>query len=281
MFIKLIKHDFKFSYKIFFGMFAGLIALMVIMRVTNLSPNQGYLPVETLRGIISLLGIVGVAIASYFQILMFFHRNFFGAEGYLMLTLPLSRGKILASKFIVAQVWFNFMMLLVPIMTVIIAPPMGGGSLWDAFIRALSPQLFLIILYMNLIALVLIAFLFLTVTLANTVIFGKKIHALIAGIFAAVVHFLFFWGISAMVNRFYETVNMSWTHPDGWSSVVGPLIMPQTGFAYGRLAPESWQNPYTFGIIYIDIWLVGYFLIIAAAAMALTMHLLKKRVALR
>jgi hypothetical protein len=273
MFTKVLKHDFKFSYKVFFAMFAGLVALAAILRISE------FLVVEhvILREIVLGIAAMAVIIASYFQILIFFQRNFFGPEGYLMLTLPVKRGKLLASKFLVSMAWFNFMMLLVPVMVLILVPP--RGDFWAAIDNDLNGQV--IVGYfeiLNMLALGLISILFLTVTLANSVFFGKKVHGVIAGVFSAGYHLLFFWLYATINGRFmvYETHEIT-----GMSLVGGEWTMitsgyfPQIGWQYGRI-------PFEFrGGGFIDIFTLGYVLGFVALTIAIIMYLLKKRIALR
>ena len=277
MFIKVLKHDFRITWKTFMGLFMGLFAAMLIVSLTNLIPAFEFFPVDILRQIVTILGVLIVAIASYLQILLLFQRNFFGAEGYLMLTLPVSRGKLLASKLITTQLWFNFMMLLVPIMAVLLYPP-TNSTIWEAFVNALTPSTFIAIVTINVVAFVGITFLYLTITLSNSVFFGKKVHGIIAGVFAAVIHFVFFWGFNAIRSRFIEEVPIFYERPEFSNWIFN---IPQVGFRYGRIAPESWQEPDWNFPLYIDIWQLGLGLAVGAAAIALTMYLLKKRTALR
>jgi len=272
MFTKLLKHDFRFSWKLFFSMFAGLVLLAIIARIIEIIPDEP-LMVEIFRVIIITAGGIGVLVTSYVQILLFFYRNFFSQEGYLMLTLPVSRGKQLASKIIVSLAWFNFMMLTIPIMLFILAPP--TGNTWEAVWGVLTNSSFhVFILEVNFIALVLISFLFLTVTLANSVVFGAKIHSAIAGVISGILHIGFFWVQNLLSNRFRE--NYVFHHPDGWTQMRSNV--PQIGWEYGRLATDNMWETYR---TYVDIWSLGMMTAVAAGAIALTLYLLKKRIALR
>ena len=126
MFTKQLKYDFMFSYKTFFTMFAGIIALSLVVRVADILPDMPEMLSDILRMIVIGAGGTAVAVASYIQILLFYQRSFFGPEGYLTLTLPLSRSRQLASKLITTFVWFIFMVIAVPIMLLILAPPHRG-----------------------------------------------------------------------------------------------------------------------------------------------------------
>ncbi|MDR2167582.1 MAG: hypothetical protein LBE35_07020 [Clostridiales bacterium] len=273
MFTKILKYDFKFSAKIFFAMFAGMIVFTGILRLSEFLPGVEGFGADMMRLVILMVGVMAVAIASYLQILLLYQRNFFGPEGYLMLTLPVNRGRLLASKFLVSMVWFNFMMLVVPIMVLIIAPP--RGDFWTAISNALSGN-FIVNYFqtINLLALALISILFLTVTLANSVFFGKKVHGVVAGIFSAAYHFLFFLAFVSIDSRFAITEVNRIGHPDGWSYDI-ITHTPQIGLQYGRI-------PFEFrGGGFIDIFSIGFVAAFVALTVLAIMYLLKKRVALR
>jgi len=282
MFIKQLKYDFLFSAKTFLALFAGMVVLSVVVRLAGVMPNSSYFPIEMIRMMLLILGATAIAIGSYFEILRLYYRNFFGAEGYLMLTLPVSRASLLASKFIVSFVWFCFMMLTLPIIIFVVEPPHNG--VLNAIGDVLSnPNFYIMAVEIGTLALALISFLFLTITLANSVVLGKKIHGIAAGIMSAILHVLFFlpWGM--LPGRFMEVQFVEWVSQSGHiTSFYGR--MPLLGLQYGRIPWGSWAVEYpTFGPNggYIDIFRMGYALAFAVAATLLIMHLLKKRIALR
>lgn len=263
MFTKILKYDFKFSYKVFIGMFLGVVAAFLLLRINN---SLEAVPAIFLGQLITVVGVIVVAVASYVQVLQMFHRNFFGAEGYLMMTLPVSRFKLVVSKFIVALFWFNFMLLAVLIAQIILG---ANAITWNNFINMfINASNIALLITLNSLALVGIGLLFLTITLANSVFFGIKIHAVIAAIISAVVHFLGVWGFTALSQRSHGWVVFE--HPSGWTSAgYRPLI----GLRYGRIPLDDF--------VYLDIWTILACAAVAAGALALTMHLLKKHAALR
>ncbi|MCL2236567.1 MAG: hypothetical protein FWB98_09050 [Defluviitaleaceae bacterium] len=270
MFTKQLKYDFMFSYKTFFTMFAGIIALSLVVRVADILPDMPDMLSDILRMIVIGAGGTAVAVASYVQILMFYQRSFFGAEGYLTLTLPLSRGRQLASKLITTFVWFIFMAIAVPIMIFILAPP--TDNLWQAILNTIDGN-FVTMLIVNIFlpAIAMISMLFLGITLANSVIFNKKIHGVIAGLATIVLHILFFWGFSSLSNRFMETETINFGG-DLWSQTI---YTPLVGLQYGRIPFEGWGGGF------VDIFAIVYSLAAAAVMVILTLYLLKKRIALR
>ncbi|MCL2620516.1 MAG: hypothetical protein FWD97_06260 [Defluviitaleaceae bacterium] len=270
MFTKQLKYDFMFSYKTFFTMFIGIIVLSVIVRIVNIMPD---LPPELnniLQIIVIAAGGTAIAVTSYVQILLFYQRSLFSAEGYLSLTLPISRGRLLASKIITTFAWFVFMLLSIPIMLILLSPP--TDNLWSAIANVITGDFVAgIFTYVLVPAIALIAILFLSITLANSVIFNKKIHGIVAGLFAVVTHILFFWGLSRITDRFTELETIY--GGEGLFNWSVTMYVPQTGLQYGRIPIESGG--------FVDIFTIAYSLGVAGIAIAATMYLLKKRIALR
>jgi len=270
MFIKQLKYDFMFSAKTFIAMFAGILALTFFVSIADFLPND---MLEIMRILIVGVGGAAVAIASYLQILIFYQRSFFGPEGYLMLTLPVSRGKLLASKFITTFVWFLFMLILIPIMVFIIEPP-TVQTVWEVIREIVTGQFVAgLITNMLLPAFVLIALLFFTITLANSVVFGKKVHGVVAGIVSAALHFFYIFGLARLSQRSFATERIYGSH-DGfeWSFYAD---VPLVGIEYGRIAIGEGIREF------VDIFSIAYTVGVAILVIATTMHLLKKRIALR
>ncbi|MCL2753540.1 MAG: hypothetical protein FWE44_05280 [Defluviitaleaceae bacterium] len=277
MFTKILKYDFLFTWKVFLAMAGGIIALSIAARLTGLVANNdttfyGVISTTVFVSIIIVVAVVAVIIASYMQVLLMYARNFFGKEGYLTFTLPVKRSRQYASKVIVSLVWFNFMLLTVPVVVFILS-----GITWEQFTDGVSSILnadfFLILLEINLIGAALISILFLTVTLANTVIANKKIHGIVAGIFAALYHFLFFYIFGLLKGRSFEWTQVTLEHEFGVAT--WHRNEAQIGWEYGRIPFEGWGGGY------IDIFSIGFTALFAAVTIIATLYLLKKRVALR
>ena len=268
-FAKILKYDFGFSWKIFVAMFLGIIALTFAIDLTLDIPMYA---MSGFRVFIMIAGITAVIIASYLQIVMFFHRNFFGPEGYLMLTLPASRSKMLVSKLLVSMVWFNFMLLLMPIMLTIIAPPMG--DFWAAVSNILAdPNIYVFLLYANFAALAALSLLFLTITASNSVLFNKKIHGVVAGILSAGLHFLLFWASARILERSWEFVRVTRGNSSWYQ------FRPQMGLAYGRI--PLGQDYFGMPLGHLDIYFIAFLIGLTVIFSLATLYLFKKRLALR
>lgn len=108
---KLIKYEFKATRSLMLTVYGVLLALAVIFAaLVSISGGFGQGP-SYLQGVIALIFIA----AAYFALISIvisviyairrFRYNILGAEGYLMNTLPVSAGKNVLAKLIVASVW--------------------------------------------------------------------------------------------------------------------------------------------------------------------------------
>ena len=99
---KLMKYEFKATSRIFLPLFgAMLIVSLVSLLLSGLRSDTPY--------IISLV-LASMLIGSAFVVTLIltiqrFYKNFLGSEGHLMHTLPVSTGKLIWSKLLVATIW--------------------------------------------------------------------------------------------------------------------------------------------------------------------------------
>jgi hypothetical protein len=150
MLTKLIKHEFRATAKTFMWLY---IAFMIIAAVNALfghsgmaayvsgagadlaSASQAPSPVGALLVIIYVLSIAAISIGTLVVIILRFYRNLMGNEGYLMMTLPVSREKNILSKLIVAVVW-NICSSLLIIASIILI--VGSGGFLNYIAEAIS-----------------------------------------------------------------------------------------------------------------------------------------------
>ena len=108
---KLIKHEFKDTYKLFCVYYAVLAVLTVLGAITVRST-------ESIKSPGFLLSIIMILSMAAYVIMMWvlglitvmalctqFNKTMYGDRGYLTHTLPVTKGSILASKYIVSIVW--------------------------------------------------------------------------------------------------------------------------------------------------------------------------------
>ena len=111
MLSKLIKHEFRATSRIMWPVFLGMLALTALMRFSQLLLNGGHIPwLLQLIGVLLVIGFVMGLFALAFAPLVLsacrWRDHVLKSEGYLTLTLPVSVHQLLASKLIVAAVWY-------------------------------------------------------------------------------------------------------------------------------------------------------------------------------
>lgn len=106
--LRILKHDFKSTYKEFLAMFAGLIGLSILMGIVLLID---------VKNIFSVMIMVTLFVFYYFAfaaigimwiicVIQSFNKKFFTKEGYLTFTTPISIDSLIISKLIVNFIWF-------------------------------------------------------------------------------------------------------------------------------------------------------------------------------
>ncbi len=107
MLSKLMKHEFKATYKTFSTIYATLLLVSVLCLVMSEFEvnNAVYDVLSILLTVAYTIGIAIVSTLSTVLIINRFNKNLLGDEGYLMHTLPVSKGNLILSKWLVAGVW--------------------------------------------------------------------------------------------------------------------------------------------------------------------------------
>jgi hypothetical protein len=99
---KLMKYEFKATARIFLPMFAALLAMAAVTRLTL------GLRLETphiISMVLSIMLMVSAFVLTLILTIQRFYKNFMTDEGYLTFTLPVSTGRLIWSKLIVAAIW--------------------------------------------------------------------------------------------------------------------------------------------------------------------------------
>jgi hypothetical protein len=243
MLIKQLKYDLSFSKTAFFAMAAITVGIASILRLTMFAEDGGL--TQDAVQIAALLILFGVGIACVMQIFQFFSKNFFGDIGYLMLTLPVRRAKLLISKVIVSVVWFNFMLLAGAVAWYIAAlTQLDGGILY--IFRSIGARHVIAIVEINMIALFFMSVMFFAITLSHSVISGRRVHGIISGVIALLYTGLYFW-LDALL----------------------------------RVRNNVGRIPIGDGSLYFDIFNFGLHVGLCLLALCMTYYLLKKRTSLR
>lgn len=113
---KLMKHEYKATARFFlpaYGIFAALLAVQRLSLIGAVQLEKVGGLAETLMTffmglvtVVTVLGLMAMAIAPFVYAVIRFWRNMLGDEGYLSFTLPVSTGKNVMAKLLVAGTWF-------------------------------------------------------------------------------------------------------------------------------------------------------------------------------
>ena len=215
---KLIKHDLNYSKKSFFAI-AALMIILAIVAATSLTFD-----VERISAIsIAILAIVLTASIIITIALIFngYRRSLFGPNGYLYLTLPVSKNQLLLSKIIGALIWVNFMIIVTFIISVTIATVIAtvGARIYSDYswiwirneisLVQIAGDMLFGLLFINVLAFVAIIILFMTITLANVSFRNKRLHWIFAGVFGLAYFILYSRGAELIVRLFYDMTTFS------------------------------------------------------------------------
>ena len=112
---KLIKHEFRATSRIMWPIFAGMLALTLVMRAAMYMTNRYWGGFDTARffsTLYSLLflayifGLAALCLAPLVLSAVRFRNHILKDEGYLTLTLPVNMHQLLTSKLLVSAVWY-------------------------------------------------------------------------------------------------------------------------------------------------------------------------------
>jgi len=110
---KLIKHEFKATYRIFLPLYCALLILCVFVRFLYSNPVQrftssGHWLLVLLPILVAILYALLMAVVFFVTLVVMsqrFSKNLLGDEGYLMYTLPVPSWQHVTSKSLVAGIW--------------------------------------------------------------------------------------------------------------------------------------------------------------------------------
>ena len=131
MLIKLFKHEMRATAKTFMWLYIAFAAIAVVSAVlapwSPLGIGSGFyspggisnmtdtIPpaLQMIMFILYILAVAAMSIVTIVVIILRFYRNLLGDEGYLMMTLPVSREANILSKLLAAVIWFISTMVII------------------------------------------------------------------------------------------------------------------------------------------------------------------------
>lgn len=156
MFGKLIKYELRYLIRIFAPMWAAVLALCVLSRLTLKPDMDGMMYVEGSEAILPVIivmltvfAIITMMIVATVVLLQRFYKGMYGDEGYLMFTLPVTTGSLVHSKGLSAVLMMTVteIVTLTGIFIMVSYPQLWFGGdqlgmtipqLWELFIKILE-----------------------------------------------------------------------------------------------------------------------------------------------
>ena len=131
MLSKLFKHEFKATARTFVVLYAGLLFLTILNKLsllatqgTRITENPIWGMIQSFLMFLYVVMILAIVIVTIVIIIMRFYKNLLSDEGYLSFTLPVSVTQHLVSKLLVAAFWL-FISILSVVASILIL-------IWDA-----------------------------------------------------------------------------------------------------------------------------------------------------
>lgn len=273
MFSRHLKHDLVFGRT----MFISLGVCIILFALAGLVFFHISEDIYTARNAINIstffaMGLVLGFVAVHFS--QFIEKSMFGDSGYLTLTLPISRGRLLFSKLMACWIWYNFVLIAILVAIAILSSTQDPADLMVGVIPPVS--LSMITYYINM----MFVFFFMTnmllfgLTLLNSVFGRWKVPGFITAIFCLSTIIGYCVAILRLMNRSREMVMENFTRVVAGETVTTTQMGWQriTGMDVGRLELLG---------SYVDIYIAAIGLVLGLAAFFGTWYLLKQRVSLQ
>ena len=172
---KLLKYEMRAS----LAFFPVLLFALVVAYLLGLLAKQIRLT-QMMGMMIAAMVVLGIAafVVSIVVVVTRYHKGLFGAEGYLMQTLPVTKGQLIASKAIVAYLLFVLSTAALVAMAAGVVHLTGSGNIVEMLREEIGAPLIPFIIYLVVLELVqlgaMIGELYFAITLSNTRLFLKN-----------------------------------------------------------------------------------------------------------
>jgi len=216
-----------------------------------------------------ILGFLAVHISQFIE------KSMFGDSGYLALTLPITRGRLLISKFLTAWVWFNFTLAAMFFALTILEETQATVDA-SALVVLPSVSVSLIAYYLNL------SFVFFFAT--NVMLFGLTLHNSVFGRWKVPGFITAFLSLGIVIGYSIAAIRLL-----SRSRVLGEVEVATivNGFE-ATVTREELQNIMGLDVgripmlgSYLDLYVAVMGLVLGLLAFFATWYLLKKRVSLQ
>lgn len=174
---KCIRHEFKATARMIPMLYIAIAALYGVGLLAS------FFEIKEIQGVTTIfvaLGAVAVIFITIAMIVMRYHKSMFGNEGYLNQTLPVSPGKLLASKYIVSVIWYiaSMIVLFLAIIGILfmfdVSLDEAYSAMKDLFGSSMGPMLVYLLASIIIQVFLFIAEVYFAITFANTKLFIKN-----------------------------------------------------------------------------------------------------------
>ncbi|MCQ2583985.1 MAG: hypothetical protein MJ185_00215 [Treponema sp.] len=135
---KLIKHEFKNSYKVMLAVYAAYVLLTILGSISCYSMASGHnAPSVLLVSVIILyvLSSVAVYISTFVYICIRYYKTMYSAQGYLTHTLPVKGTSVFNAKLIVSTIWMISSVVLLVVSIFFFVNAATQGEAWKEITR--------------------------------------------------------------------------------------------------------------------------------------------------
>ncbi|MBS7261131.1 MAG: hypothetical protein KIG91_05660 [Treponema sp.] len=135
---KIIKHEFKDTYKVMLAVYAAYFLLTIIGSSTSYALAKGYSEpnVLTISVIVFyVISSIAVYVATFVFICIRYYKTMYSAQGYLTHTLPVKGVTIFNGKLIVSTVWMIISIMFLILSVFFFVNAASEGEAWESITR--------------------------------------------------------------------------------------------------------------------------------------------------
>lgn len=135
---KLLKNEFKSTYKVMCAVYAAYFLITVLGSITSYLLGSGqseanFLTVSVI--VFYVLSTVALFVATFVYICIRYFKTMYSAQGYLTHTLPVKGISIFNAKLIVSEIWMIISAVLLMLSVFFFANAASGGEVWRELTR--------------------------------------------------------------------------------------------------------------------------------------------------
>jgi len=135
---KLIKHEFKNTYKVMLAVYVAYALLTIVGSASSYTLAKGYSEPNILTVsviVFYVLSCVAVYVATFVYICIRYYKTMYSSQGYLTHTLPVKGVTVFNAKLIVSSIWMIVSVLLLLISVFFFANAASEGEFWNALVK--------------------------------------------------------------------------------------------------------------------------------------------------